>query len=92
MTEARVVGLPSYDATVLFCVGAEGAQFLMYPRGNCWVLGGTDDWARRALLSSYIFTLFHLAVNPKKDSENTPVKGGTVADLGKKNTKFFLMP
>lgn len=24
-----------------------------------------------------------LAVNPKKDSENTPVKGGTVADLGK---------
>uniref|UniRef100_A0A8C8ARC9 SWI/SNF related, matrix associated, actin dependent regulator of chromatin subfamily c member 1 n=1 Tax=Otus sunia TaxID=257818 RepID=A0A8C8ARC9_9STRI len=24
-------------------------------------------------------------VNPKKDSENTPVKGGTVADLGKTN-------
>lgn len=22
------------------------------------------------------------AVNPKRDSENTPVKGGTVADLG----------
>lgn len=22
-------------------------------------------------------------MNPKKDSENTPVKGGTVADLGK---------
>uniref|UniRef100_A0A8B9DYH7 SWI/SNF related, matrix associated, actin dependent regulator of chromatin subfamily c member 1 n=1 Tax=Anser cygnoides TaxID=8845 RepID=A0A8B9DYH7_ANSCY len=26
-------------------------------------------------------------VNPKKDSENTPVKGGTVADLGKTNAK-----
>lgn len=29
-----------------------------------------------------IFFPFFL-VNPKKDSENTPVKGGTVADLGK---------
>uniref|UniRef100_A0A663MAL5 SWI/SNF related BAF chromatin remodeling complex subunit C1 n=1 Tax=Athene cunicularia TaxID=194338 RepID=A0A663MAL5_ATHCN len=26
-------------------------------------------------------------VNPKKDSENTPVKGGTVADLGKTNAQ-----
>ena len=26
---------------------------------------------------------FFFLVNPKKDSENTPVKGGTVADLGK---------
>lgn len=31
--------------------------------------------------------LFSLAVNPKKDSENTPVKGGTVADLGKNKTR-----
>jgi len=31
--------------------------------------------------------LLSFAVNPKKDSENTPVKGGTVADLGKANAQ-----
>lgn len=34
-------------------------------------------------LSAALSSLPVLAVNPKKDSENTPVKGGTVADLGK---------
>lgn len=29
-----------------------------------------------------MFSAFLLTVNQKKDSENTPVKGGTVADLG----------
>uniref|UniRef100_A0A452T6H8 SWI/SNF related, matrix associated, actin dependent regulator of chromatin subfamily c member 1 n=1 Tax=Ursus maritimus TaxID=29073 RepID=A0A452T6H8_URSMA len=28
-------------------------------------------------------------VNPKKDSENTPVKGGTVADLGKNQNSLY---
>lgn len=37
------------------------------------------------MITHWDFNLF--AVNPKKDSENTPVKGGTVADLGKINAK-----
>lgn len=43
----------------------------------------------------WLFPLTHdfsLLVNPKKDSENTPVKGGTVADLGKETIcKCFLL-
>lgn len=32
---------------------------------------------------------FFFPVNPKKDSENTPVKGGTVADLGKNQNSLY---
>lgn len=46
------------------------------------VRGPPFDWSP--------FWLNFSPVNPKKDSENTPVKGGTVADLGKNCVVFLL--
>lgn len=53
---------------------------------------GTVIIVSRLALLIGVSILLALAVNPKKDSENTPVKGGTVADLGKANTLQLPLP